>query len=76
MFMISVVNFIFAVMGMIFFGANDPDHFGSTSKALLTIWQIETLDAWEVKVGPSVCVHHRRSAPPSSKRGGVGAVVT
>ena len=47
--MILVINFIFAAIGMIAFKANDPQHFGNLVPALMSIWQIETLDAWEVR---------------------------
>ena len=49
--MILVVNFIFAAIGMIMFRANDPQHFGNMLPAFITVWQIETLDAWEVGGG-------------------------
>ena len=47
MLMIMIVNFIFAVIGMVLFAENDPEHFGHIPMALMTIWMIETLDAWE-----------------------------
>ena len=47
MIMILVMNFIFAAMGIIFFGRNDPQHFGDLSRAMMTVWICETLDGWE-----------------------------
>ena len=40
-------NFIFAVLGIIFFGKNDPAHFGSLPKAMMTVWFAEMFDNWE-----------------------------
>lgn len=45
--MMLIINFIFAVIGMIAFRDNDPDHFKSTNLAMMTIWMIETQDSWE-----------------------------
>ena len=45
--LIFIIDFIFATLGIILFSDNDPDHFGSMGKALMSIWQIETLDGWE-----------------------------
>ena len=42
-----VTNYIFAVLGMIFFGKNDPVHFGTLPKAMMSIWLCETFDGWE-----------------------------
>ena len=38
---------IFAAVGMMLFDRNDPQHFGTLIRAMMTIWQIETLDGWE-----------------------------
>ena len=45
--MIVTLNFIFASMGVIFFGANDPEHFDGLQRAMMTVWLCETLDGWE-----------------------------
>ena len=47
MVMIVTLNFIFASMGILFFGANDPEHFGDLPRAMMAVWQTETLDGWE-----------------------------
>lgn len=45
--MILVIHFyMFGVMGVFLFGQNDPLHFGSLSKAILTLFQIMTLEGW------------------------------
>ena len=41
-----IVNFT-AALGMMLFENNDPAHFGTLIRAMMSIWQIETLDSWE-----------------------------
>ena len=38
---------MFAAFGVDWFKENDKAHFGSIPLAMVSIWQIETLDAWE-----------------------------
>ena len=45
--MMIIVNFILAALGMMLFEKNDPAHFGTLIRAMMSIWQIETLDSWE-----------------------------
>ena len=45
--MMIIVNFILAALGMMLFEQNDPSHFGTLIRAMMSIWQIETLDSWE-----------------------------
>ena len=40
-------QFIFAAIGMLLFFANDPLYFGTLPAALMSVWQVETLDEWE-----------------------------
>ena len=47
MLMILIINFVFAVIAMLLFAKNDPQHFGRMSSALISIWMVETFDAWE-----------------------------
>jgi hypothetical protein len=47
MIMILVVNYIFAVLGMVLFRTNDRTHWGSLLSAMFTVWQVETLDSWD-----------------------------
>ena len=44
MLMICLVDYIFAVIGMLMFRKNDPVHFGRMSTALMTMWAMETMD--------------------------------
>lgn len=44
--LLSMVFYVYAVMGTILFSANDPLHFGSLQSSLLTLFQTVTLDAW------------------------------
>ena len=45
--LILIINFIFGATGMIMFHGNDPVHFHTMRKALMSVWAIETLDGWE-----------------------------
>ena len=45
--LLLLCNFTFAVLGVAFFGANDPHHFRSLDRAMMTIWGCETFDEWE-----------------------------
>lgn len=38
--------YIFAVMGVFFFGANDPVNFGGLVPTMLTLFQVVTLEGW------------------------------
>lgn len=44
--LLSIVFYIYGVLGVFMFGAKDPEHFGSLSTAFLTIFQIMTLEGW------------------------------
>ena len=75
MIMFLTVNFIFASMGVIFFGKTDPMHFDGLQRAMMAVWQIETLDGWEDMLYLNMCAtaataatrrrlnvpHHRRT---------------
>ena len=45
--MIVVMNVMFAMVAMLMFGLNDPQHFGSFQATAVSIWMIETLDDWD-----------------------------
>jgi voltage-gated sodium channel len=47
MLMMLLINFVFAVIGCLLFAQNDPQHFGRLSSSVMSIWQVETFDAWE-----------------------------
>ena len=38
--------YIFAILGMMLFGKNDPMHFGNLQLSLLTLFRSSTLDDW------------------------------
>jgi voltage-gated sodium channel len=38
--------YIFAVLGSVLFGKNDPEHFGDLGLSLLTLFQVITLEGW------------------------------
>eukprot|EP01052_Picozoa_sp_SAG31_P036492 SAG31_NODE_4563_length_3135_cov_6.260359_3_plen_51_part_00 len=38
--------YIFAILGVTLFGKNDPFHFGSLGKAMLSLFRIATLEDW------------------------------
>ena len=43
----TLTNFVFAVVGVMLFRENDPQHFGSVLTGMWTVWICETLDDWE-----------------------------
>merc|ERR1719198_942522 len=47
MLMIMLINLVFALIGAMLFGHNDPMHFAHIMNAIATIWMIETMDSWE-----------------------------
>ena len=47
MLMMLLINFVFAVMACLFFARNDPQHFKRLSSSVMSIWMVETFDAWE-----------------------------
>ena len=44
--LMSVVFYIYAVTGVHFFADDDPEHWGSLGDALLTLFQLVTLEGW------------------------------
>ena len=44
--LLFLVIYIFAIMGCLFFGTNDPARFGSISQAMLSLFQVSTLASW------------------------------
>ena len=38
--------FVFAVLGVHSFSSQDPEHFKTFAKAVLTLFQVATLDGW------------------------------
>lgn len=44
--LLGLLLYIYAIMGYHFFGQSDPAHFGSLSRAFLTLFQIITLEGW------------------------------
>jgi len=45
--LLGLVFYIFAVLGVFMFGANDPFHFGNLQSALLTLFSVVTLEGWK-----------------------------
>ena len=44
--LLFLVVYIFAIMGCIFFGSNDPARFGTVPSSMLTLFQVSTLASW------------------------------
>ncbi|MCX6880493.1 MAG: ion transporter [Verrucomicrobia bacterium] len=45
--LLGLVFYIYAIIGVHLFGGHDKEHFGSLSKAFLTLFQTITLDDWK-----------------------------
>ena len=41
--LLSLVIYMFAIMGCLLFGENDPARFGTVSQAFLSLFQVSTL---------------------------------
>jgi voltage-gated sodium channel len=54
---LGVIFYIYGVMSSKLFGATDPVHFADLDTALLTLFQIMTLDSWNAIVRPLIEVH-------------------
>jgi voltage-gated sodium channel len=55
--LMSVIFYIYAITGVHFFATDDPDHWGSLGAALLTLFQLVTLEGW-VEVMETVLENH------------------
>jgi hypothetical protein len=44
--LLLLMMYIYAVAGVIYFGTNDPWHFGSLGLAMVTLTRVVILDAW------------------------------
>lgn len=44
--LLSVLFYVYAVLGVSLFGKTDPEHFGSLGAAGLTLFQVVTLEGW------------------------------
>jgi voltage-gated sodium channel len=44
--LLVLIIYLFAIMGVLFFGANDPARFGSVANAMITLFQVSTLASW------------------------------
>jgi voltage-gated sodium channel len=44
--LLGLLLYVYAVMGVALFGAHDPAHWGSLGAALLTLFQVLTLEGW------------------------------
>jgi voltage-gated sodium channel len=44
--LIAILFFVYAVLGVFVFGSSDPTHFGDLHHAMVTLFQIFTLEGW------------------------------
>ena len=42
----ALVFYLFAVLGVVLFGTNDPWHYGSLHRAMLTLFRVSTFEDW------------------------------
>jgi voltage-gated sodium channel len=46
MMLMGLVMFLYAIIGFVFFGTNDPAHFGGVAIGMLTLFRTATLASW------------------------------
>ena len=46
MMLLMLMIFLYAIVGVTYFGANDPSHFGGVGIAMLTLFRTATLASW------------------------------
>jgi len=44
--LLFLVIYLFAIMGCLFFGVNDPARFGTVPSSMLSLFQVSTLASW------------------------------
>jgi len=60
--MLSIIIYIFAVIGYNIFGATFPQFFGTFSKSLFTLFQIMTLEAWASDIARPILEVHKMAS--------------
>jgi voltage-gated sodium channel len=55
--LMSIIFYIYAVMGFHLFGERDPEHWGSLRACLLTLFQLVTLEGWVEVMGEVIDLH-------------------
>jgi len=55
--LLGLLLYIYAVVGVEHFGASDPAHWGTLGRALLTLFQVLTLEGWVELQRTSMSVH-------------------
>ena len=57
--LMGILYYSYAVIGVFLFSENDPQHFGSLSQAVLTLFQVMTGDGWSelMKANMYDCIH-------------------
>ena len=45
--LLLAINYVVCILGVIMFGENDPQHWGTLQRAFMTVWLCETFDEWE-----------------------------
>ena len=44
--LIMLMQYLYAIIGIVLFGENDPEHFGSLFRAMVTLLRVATLEDW------------------------------
>jgi voltage-gated sodium channel len=57
-FLITLLYYVFAVMGTKLFGADNPELFGTLGRSLYTLFTVMTLEGWVDGVAKPVMEHH------------------
>lgn len=55
--LMAILFYVYGIAGVHLYGAHDPEHWGSLSRALLTLFQIATLEAWTDLMKNAMTLH-------------------
>lgn len=55
--LMAILFYVYGIAGVHLYGTHDPEHWGSLSRALLTLFQIATLEAWTDLMKSAMTLH-------------------
>ncbi len=68
--LLILVNYLFSIMGTLFFGINDTARFGTVPSSMISLFQVSTLASWTAiacktaPIHPQTILHWMSPNPP------------